>query len=80
MPVFSDVLTYHVLKGTVWSASLSDGMTAPTVEGKSVTIKVGNSKSQLLTPMPEHSATLKDLIYYFNIHKACIQVFIARCM
>jgi len=36
------VLTYHVVSGTVWSASLSDGMMAKTVEGKSVTIKVGS--------------------------------------
>ena len=41
---FSDVLTYHVVKGTVWSASLSDGVTPATVEGKTITIKVGAGK------------------------------------
>lgn len=37
----TDVLTYHVLQGTVWSASLTNGEMAKTVEGKTVTVNIG---------------------------------------
>ncbi|XP_045201951.2 transforming growth factor-beta-induced protein ig-h3-like [Mercenaria mercenaria] len=36
----TDVLTYHVVSGTVWSASLTNGEMAKTVEGKTVTIDI----------------------------------------
>ncbi len=36
------ILTYHVVPGKVMSTDLSDGMTAETAEGTSVTINVGN--------------------------------------
>merc|ERR1712179_259836 len=39
----TDVLTYHVLSGTVFSAGLSNGEMAKTVEGKSVTITIGSA-------------------------------------
>jgi len=37
----TDVLTYHVVSGTVFSAGLSDGEMPKTVEGKTVTVKIG---------------------------------------
>lgn len=37
---FADVLTYHVVSGTYFSAGLTSGA-VPTVEGKSVNIVVG---------------------------------------
>lgn len=36
----TDVLTYHVLSGTDYSAGLTNGMMAKTVEGKSLTISI----------------------------------------
>ncbi|WP_254919091.1 fasciclin domain-containing protein [Oceanicola sp. 22II-s10i] len=33
------ILTYHVVPGAVMSSDLSDGMTAPSVEGSEITIK-----------------------------------------
>lgn len=33
------ILTYHVVPGAVMSSDLSDGMTAPTVEGSEITVK-----------------------------------------
>ncbi|XP_052215744.1 transforming growth factor-beta-induced protein ig-h3-like [Dreissena polymorpha] len=36
----TDVLNYHVISGTFWSSSLSDGMTPKTVEGKTVKITI----------------------------------------
>lgn len=36
------ILTYHVVPGKVMSTDLSDGMTAETAEGSSVTINVNN--------------------------------------
>lgn len=38
----TDVLTYHVVSGTVFSAGLTNGEQAKTVEGKAVTIAIGN--------------------------------------
>ncbi|CAH1793307.1 unnamed protein product [Owenia fusiformis] len=35
------VLTYHVVSGTFYSASLSDGMMVPTVNGKDVKVSIG---------------------------------------
>ncbi|XP_052783674.1 transforming growth factor-beta-induced protein ig-h3-like [Mya arenaria] len=40
----TDVLTYHVVSGTYWSASLSNGMMPKTVEGKAVNIKIDGGK------------------------------------
>ncbi|KAH3807841.1 transforming growth factor-beta-induced protein ig-h3-like [Dreissena polymorpha] len=40
----TDVLTYHVISGTFWSASLSDGETPKTVEGKTVKISINAGK------------------------------------
>lgn len=37
------ILTYHVVPGAVMAADLTDGMTATTVEGQDVTIKVGDA-------------------------------------
>ncbi len=37
-----DILTYHVVPGKVKSTDLSDGMTAETVQGTSITINVNN--------------------------------------
>ncbi|KAL4217892.1 hypothetical protein ACF0H5_020671 [Mactra antiquata] len=39
----TDVLTYHVVSGTVFSAGLSDGEMPKTVEGKTVTVKIGSN-------------------------------------
>jgi uncharacterized surface protein with fasciclin (FAS1) repeats len=36
----TDILLYHVIGGKVLSASLSDGMTAPTVSGSNVTVTI----------------------------------------
>ena len=36
----ADVLTYHVVSGTFYSAGLTNGMSATTVEGKPVTITI----------------------------------------
>lgn len=37
------ILTYHVVPGKVMSTDLSDGMTATTVNGKDITISLGDS-------------------------------------
>lgn len=37
-----DILTYHVVPGTVMSGDLSDGMTAGTVQGSDLTISVND--------------------------------------
>ena len=37
-----EILTYHVVPGKVMSGDLSDGMTAETVQGTSVTININN--------------------------------------
>lgn len=34
----TEILTYHVLQGAVMSTDLTDGMTAPTVQGSDITI------------------------------------------
>lgn len=39
----TDVLTYHVVSGTVFSAALSDGEMPKTVEGKTLTIKIDSN-------------------------------------
>lgn len=38
------ILTYHVVSGAVRSTDLSDGMTAPTVNGANITVKLGDGK------------------------------------
>lgn len=38
----TDVLTYHVVSGTVFSAGLSDGEMPKTVEGKTLTVKISD--------------------------------------
>ena len=38
------ILTYHVIAGKVMSSDLTDGMTATTVNGQTVTIKLMNGK------------------------------------
>ena len=38
------ILTYHVVAGKVMSSDLTDGMTATTVNGQTVTIKLMNGK------------------------------------
>jgi uncharacterized surface protein with fasciclin (FAS1) repeats len=43
IPTLSAILTYHVVAGQVMSGDLSDGMTAVTVNGQSITIGVGES-------------------------------------
>ncbi|CAC5394107.1 transforming growth factor-beta-induced protein ig-h3-like [Mytilus californianus] len=40
----TDVLTYHVVSGTFYSAGLTSGMSATTVEGKPVTITISGGK------------------------------------
>ena len=39
----AEILTYHVVPGTVMAADLTDGMTAATVEGQDVTFTVGDT-------------------------------------
>ncbi|MFZ3581173.1 fasciclin domain-containing protein [Loktanella sp. DJP18] len=39
----AEILTYHVVPGTVMAADLTDGMTAATVEGQDVTFAVGDT-------------------------------------
>lgn len=41
---YTDVLTYHVVSGTVFSAGLSDGEMPKTVEGKTLTVRVSAGK------------------------------------
>ncbi len=41
IPTLTAILTYHVVPGAVMSTDLSDGMTAETVNGQSVTITLG---------------------------------------
>lgn len=41
IPALTAILTYHVVPGAVMSTDLSDGMTAETVNGASITIGVG---------------------------------------
>ncbi len=41
IPALTAILTYHVVPGAVMSGDLSDGMTAETVNGQSVTISLG---------------------------------------
>ncbi|MDX1908293.1 MAG: fasciclin domain-containing protein [Bacteroidia bacterium] len=38
------ILTYHVVGGKVMSTDLSDGMTAPTVNGAEITIRIHDGK------------------------------------
>ena len=40
----TSILTYHVVAGKVMSSDLTDGMTATTVNGQTVTIKLVNGK------------------------------------
>lgn len=40
----SGILTYHVVAGKVMSGDLSDGMTAKTVNGGEITIKIADGK------------------------------------
>ncbi|WAR28643.1 Y1483-like protein [Mya arenaria] len=40
----ADVLKYHLVSGTYWSASLSNDMMPKTVQGEPVTIKIEDSK------------------------------------
>jgi len=42
IPALTEVLTYHVVAGKVMSADLTDGMTASTVQGGTITFKLGN--------------------------------------
>ena len=42
IPALTAILTYHVVPGAVMSGDLSDGMMAPTVNGQSVTITLGD--------------------------------------
>lgn len=42
IPTLTAILTYHVVPGAVMSGDLSDGMTAETVNGQSVTIGVSD--------------------------------------
>lgn len=42
IPALTAILTYHVVPGQVLSTDLSDGMTAATVNGQSVTITLGD--------------------------------------
>ncbi len=37
------ILTYHVVSGTVKSTDLSDGMTAPTVNGAEITVTINDA-------------------------------------
>ena len=46
MHIFSEVLTYHLVKGTVYSIGLSNGM-VPTVEGRSVNVMLNSGKDSL---------------------------------
>lgn len=39
----TEILTYHVVSGKVMSSDLKDGMTAKTVEGSEITIKLGDN-------------------------------------
>lgn len=41
-PQLTDVLLYHVVSGKVMSTDLSDGMTAPTLKGDSITIDLSS--------------------------------------
>jgi len=43
IPTLTAILTYHVVAGQVMSGDLSDGMTAVTVNGQSITIGVGEA-------------------------------------
>ena len=49
MRFVSDVLTYHVISGTYWSASLSNGMMPKTVEGKPVNVKIDDGTLRRFT-------------------------------
>lgn len=42
IPALTAILTYHVVPGAVMSGDLTDGMTAETVNGQSVTITLGD--------------------------------------
>ncbi|CAG2230029.1 BIGH3 [Mytilus edulis] len=42
----ADVLTYHVVSGTFYSAGLTNGMSATTVEGKPVTITISGETTE----------------------------------
>lgn len=41
------ILTYHVVSGTVKSTDLSDGMTAKTVEGSDINVKISASGAKI---------------------------------
>ena len=47
-PQLVDVLTYHVVAGTVYAKDLKDGETLTTVEGKTLTVRVTNSGTVLV--------------------------------
>lgn len=42
IPTLTKILTYHVVPGKVMSTDLTDGMTATTVEGGTITIDLGD--------------------------------------
>ena len=46
-PCFSDLLQYHYVRGTYYSAGLRDGETLPTVQGTDVVIHKNNGKRPL---------------------------------
>lgn len=51
----TDVLTYHVVSGTVFSAGLSDGEMPKTVEGKTVTISISSGGVKVNDAMVEEA-------------------------
>ena len=44
----TDVLTYHIVSGTFYSAGLEDNMTPNTIEGKPITIRLGSGNTYTL--------------------------------
>jgi len=76
----TDVLTYHVVSGTVFSAGLVDGEQPTTVEGKQITVKIDNSGVMINNAKVEEAdlACTNGVIHVidsvllppsFNIHK-----------
>lgn len=72
-----EVLTYHVVKGTVYSVGLSNGM-VPTVEGKSVKVDISSGNMSYIYVIYKTANTMNMPRIYFmaldSVSKECFSM------